>query len=137
VPYPKPQANANYKSIASLWIKQYYQFHSPCHVLYGSTTVSSTVTKHAYCMSSPLSLLLPNILLHCYHSKYATADNMVCYHWSMSNIKKFEPEPDPYLGILCPWAQENFAPFVRIQLCVSKNNTKNCGTNIVFSTDLP
>jgi hypothetical protein len=35
----------------------------------------------------------------------------------------------PYLGILRPWAQENFAPpppyFVRIQLCVSKNNTKN------------
>jgi hypothetical protein len=37
--------------------------------------------------------------------------------------------PGPYLGILRPWAQENFAPpphlFVRIQLCVSKNNTKN------------
>ena len=34
----------------------------------------------------------------------------------------------PYLGILRPWAQEHFAPpplFVRIQLCVSKNNTKN------------
>jgi len=37
--------------------------------------------------------------------------------------------PGPYLGILRPWAQENFAPppplFVRIQLRVSKNNTKN------------
>jgi hypothetical protein len=47
----------------------------------------------------------------------------------------------PYLGILRPWAQENFAPpphlFVHIQLCVSKKNTKNCGTNIVFSIDLP
>jgi hypothetical protein len=34
----------------------------------------------------------------------------------------------PYLGILRPWAQENFARplFVRIQLCVSKTNTKNC-----------
>jgi hypothetical protein len=35
----------------------------------------------------------------------------------------------PYLGILRPWAQENFAPppplFFRIQLYVSKNNTKN------------
>ena len=32
----------------------------------------------------------------------------------------------PYLGILRPWAQQNFAPplFVRIQLCVSRNNTK-------------
>jgi hypothetical protein len=35
--------------------------------------------------------------------------------------------PGPYLGILRPWAQENPPPplFVRIQLCVSKNNTKN------------
>jgi hypothetical protein len=35
---------------------------------------------------------------------------------------------DMYLGILHPWAQENFAPppppFVRIQLCGSKNNKK-------------
>jgi hypothetical protein len=41
-------------------------------------------------------------------------------------------ESGPYLGILCLWIQENFAPplppsplFVHIQLCVSKNNTKN------------
>jgi hypothetical protein len=36
--------------------------------------------------------------------------------------------PGPYLGILRPWAQENVPPpslFVRIQLCVSKNNNKN------------
>jgi hypothetical protein len=48
-----------------------------------------------------------------------------------------------YLSILHPWAQENFAPsplFVRIQLCVSKNNTKNrqkAKHYSVFSTDLP
>jgi predicted nucleic acid binding AN1-type Zn finger protein len=36
-------------------------------------------------------------------------------------------QPGPYLGILRPWAQENFAPpplFVRIQLCVSKKTQK-------------
>jgi hypothetical protein len=47
----------------------------------------------------------------------------------------------PYLGILRPWAQENFAPplFVRTQLCVSKNNTKNWQKtkHSVFSIDLP
>jgi hypothetical protein len=47
--------------------------------------------------------------------------------------------PGPYLGILRPWAQENFARpppllFVRIQLYVNKNNTKtDKRQNIVFS----
>lgn len=97
--YPKtPQADVNYESPASLWIKQYYRFHSTSSVLYGSITVGSSVMKHTYCISSPLSLLHPNILSHCYHSKYTTADNMVYYHWPMSKIKKFEPEQSKLLN---------------------------------------
>jgi hypothetical protein len=51
-----------------------------------------------------------------------------------------QSQPGPYLGILRPWAPRKFCVppplFLRIQLCVSKNNTKKTDKRqniIVFS----
>ena len=50
-----------------------------------------------------------------------------------------DPHPGPYLGTLRPWAKKILPPpplFVRIQLCVSKSNTKNWQKTKHYSVSL-
>jgi hypothetical protein len=78
-------------------------------------------------------------LFHRRTPQRAFFDLALCFKTVSETVAKYKQlHAGPYLGILRPWAQENFASppplFVRIKLCEAKTTQKtDKRQNIVFS----